>query len=235
MNNFLSNINWLDIIDHDLNGSVTEFSNILLYAINQFIPIRTRKPPLNPPWSNNHLKKLKRLKRSALRKYSKFKSHRRKQNYLVANTRYKRLNKKLFFSHQRKIQHKLRHNPKGFWNHVNEQRKESGLPTVMFKGSIESSCTKGICDLFLDQFSSVFTLETLDEQQVFKAASNVPVHPPVGNHPTIEAETVENACSSLKPSSNPGPDGIPATVLKKCSTSLSVPLSRLFNLLLRRR
>lgn len=230
MNNFFSNINWLDYINQNLDSSLSAFSSIVLYAIDQFIPTRSRKAPINPPWSNNHLKQLKRLKRSTLRKYTRFKTQRCKRNYHAANCRYKRLNKKLFYSHQMKVQQNLRQNPKSFWNYVNEQRKESGLLTVMFKGNIERSTTDGICDLFLNQFSSVFTTEILDESQVFLAAENVPVHSPVGDHPFIEAEAINKICSSLKASTSCGPDGIPAMVLKKCSANLSMPLSCLFNL-----
>lgn len=99
MNNFLSNINWVDYINLDLDSSLSTFSNILLYAIDQFIPKRPHKAPMNPPWSTNHLKRLKRLKRSALRKYTRFKTRRCKRNYHAANIRYKRLNQKLFSSH----------------------------------------------------------------------------------------------------------------------------------------
>lgn len=207
------------------------FSVIVLYAIDQFVPKRFHRPPTNPPWSNYRLKQLKRLKRSTLRKYSKFKTLSSKLEYHAANVRYKRLNEKLYLSHQRKIQQKLRHNPKAFWNHVNEQRKESGLPTAMFKDSVEESSTEGICNLFLSQFSSVFTSEYLDEQQVFLAANNVPVCPPVGDHhPFVNSEFVCKNCSALKASTSCGPDGIPAIVLKNCSSILSVPLSQLFNL-----
>lgn len=118
------------------------FFNIVLYAIDQFIPKRVRKQPVNPPWSNSHLKRLKKSKRALLRKYSKFKTLRCKLNYNAVNFRYKRTNKKLCLSYQRKIQQKLRHNPKGFWNYVNEQRKESGLPTVMFRGGIKNLLLK---------------------------------------------------------------------------------------------
>ncbi|XP_062557501.1 uncharacterized protein LOC134222358 [Armigeres subalbatus] len=229
MNAFLSNVNWNEHIDQDLNSSVTRFSNIVLYAIDQFIPKRSSKSPPNPPWGNNYLKCLKRRKRAALRKYSKYKSHQCKLNYNSINARYKRLNKKLYIAHQRKVQVKLRHNPKGFWNYVNQQRKESGLPTVMTNGNIECSSTEDICNLFQQQFSNVFTDDSLELHQINEAANNVPVRPPVGNHPIVDADTVADICCTVKASTSCGPDGIPAYVLKNCSNSLSVPLASLFN------
>lgn len=56
MNTFLSHINWHDFIDLDLNSSTVTLSNILLYAIDQFVPKRSRKSSPQPPWSNSRLK-----------------------------------------------------------------------------------------------------------------------------------------------------------------------------------
>ncbi|XP_065094090.1 uncharacterized protein LOC135714645, partial [Ochlerotatus camptorhynchus] len=44
---------------------------------------------------------------------------------------------------------------------------------------------------------------------------------------------VENALKKLKSSVSPGPDGIPACILKKCSGMLITPLQAIFNLSLR--
>ena len=85
----------------------------------------------------------------------------------------------------------------------------------------------------MSQFSSVFTHDSLHHQQVVEAAESVPVYPPVGNHPVVEEETIANACSSLKFSTSSGPDGILAYILKKCSSSLSLPLALLFNMSLK--
>lgn len=221
MNRFLCSIDWNSLFfDLNTDTTVEVFSFILLYAIDQFTPKAVSKPPLNPPWSNHSLKKLKSLKRSALRKYTKYRDSSSKSYYCSCNTRYKHLNKKLFRGYLRRTQSSLRRNPKKFWSYINDQRKESGLPSTMHLSDNQASTLPDICELFRQQFSAVFTNENLDVHQVNEAASNVPQRPSVGPHPTITDATVQSACTKLKSSSNPGPDGIPAIILKNAAIHL---------------
>src|SRR5450830_129900 len=99
----------------------------------------------------------------------KFRTVASRRKYNLVNKQYKRLNKQLYQAHQRQLQTKLKANPKSFWNHVNDQRKESGLPSTMFNTYREESDTKGIADLFRSQFSSVFINENLPNDHIVAA------------------------------------------------------------------
>ncbi|XP_058828267.1 uncharacterized protein LOC131688131 [Topomyia yanbarensis] len=230
MNQFLSNIIWSNVVDgRDVNESATVISNVLLYAIDQYVPKKLKKTPCSPPWTNRTLQRLKSAKRSALKKFSKFRTRPLKIRYIISNDRYKRLNKRLSRIHEQRTQNHLKSNPKAFWNYINNQRKESGLPSVMIRDAKEASSTKDICDLFRKQFSSVFTYDKLNSSEISTAVLRVPCGLPIGQHPRITSDAVITACRKLKKSCNVGPDGIPAIVLKQCSTSLATPLSCLFN------
>lgn len=230
MNAFLTNINWnLLLTNLDANTAADTWTSIMSHAINIFIPRKQRQPPKHPPWSTHRLQNLKSRKRAALRKYAKHPTDRWKNRYGARNRKYSILNKQLFLRHQNHIQSRLKRDPKQFWNHVNEQRKETGLPTAMILDDEEATTTESICDLFRRQFSSVFTDETLEEAQIARAASNVPLRPPIGPHPTISPESIRRACVTMKGSISSGPDGIPALVLKKCCEALAEPLAQLFN------
>lgn len=234
MNDFLNSMDWSLFLDEsNANLSAESFTDVLLHAIDSFVPKKQCEPPMYPPWSNERLKRLKTSKRSALKKYAKHPTRRLKSRYALANRKYTQLNNRLFIQYQNRVQNRLKHNPKQFWNHVNKQRKESGLPSVMVRDDAEASTPEDICELFRVQFSSVFTHEVLPDSAVLKAAINVPLRTPIGPHPTIDADTVRRACSKLKNSTCCGPDGIPAVVLKKCCDSLAEPLSKLFNISLR--
>ena len=100
----------------------------------------------------------------------------------------------------------------------------------MTRDNEEASTAEEICELFRQQFSSVFTNEVLDDSHVQAAAMNVPHRAAIAQHPFIFPVTVRRACSRLKYSTSSGPDSIPAVVLKQCSDSLADPLSLLFNL-----
>lgn len=234
MNEFLKNVDWNHLLaDRDANSAAVAFTEVVLRAINIFIPKKLHLPACHPAWSNDQLKRLKTQKRAALKKFNKHPTRRWKVQYNSINRKYSRLNNTLFLRYQRRIQHRLKQNPKQFWNHVNSQRKETGLPSVMELDSREASSPIAICELFRSQFSSVFTNEDLDDITVQQAASNVPDRDTIAQHPLVDPDTVSRTCSALKYSTSSGPDGIPAAVLKSCSDSLALPLSKLFNISLK--
>lgn len=230
MNQFLASINW-DAILQDLNVDTTvEVVNYVLnYAIEQFTPKTPRQEPRFPPWSTKALKRLKSVKRSALKKYSRNRNPNTKAHYLTCNEQYKRFNDQLFHDYISRTQCNLKQNPKQFWSYVDELRKESGLPSTMMLEGNEASSIKSISSLFRQHFSAVFSNKKLDARQISEAADTVPNRSAIGRHPRITQLTVESACSKMKCSLNPGPDGIPSIVLKNCSLTLSKPLSAIFN------
>ena len=145
MNEFLSTIDWQLMSIEDVDESVQNFSNIISYAIDQFVPKINNSSPSYPPWSNKRLKKLKSRKRSALKKYLRRRTAFSYSRYLTTNRQYKSLNKMLFTLHQRRVESDLKFKPKRFWSFINEQRKEVGLPSTMRLGDIEVSSPPEIC------------------------------------------------------------------------------------------
>ncbi|XP_053691606.1 uncharacterized protein LOC128740120 [Sabethes cyaneus] len=230
MNAFLTSVPWNELIrDRDVNLAASTVCNVLLYAIDQFVPKRIRKRPAYPAWSTRCLKRLKKLKKKALKKFSLLKTATSKALYLEANRKYKRLNKRLFHIHLNRLQRSLKSKPKGFWRYVNDQRKESGLPTSMYHGDIEASTIDQIASLFREQFSSVFLDTPASPLVITEAAENVPSLPGVGPHYSITSDIVIAAAKRLKCSSNAGPDGIPAVTLKNCINAIASPLASIFD------
>ena len=75
----------------------------------------------------------------------------------------------------------------------------------------------------------MFSDESIGEYEIVSAASNIPNRSVVGPYPTITVLTITTACAKLKRSSNPGPDGVPSLILKKCVSSIALPLAMVFN------
>ncbi|XP_055631915.1 uncharacterized protein LOC129771846 [Toxorhynchites rutilus septentrionalis] len=222
---FFDHINWDDELrDCDANAATSVFSNIVVYAIDQFVSKKIPSPPINPPWSNHRLMRLKSYKRTALKRFCKHRTIVTKRKYNIANKRYMQLNKRLYQAHQRKLQNKLKANPKSFWSHVNDERKESGLPSTMFNADRKATDTMKIADLFRSQFSSVFVNELLSRDHISAAARQVPMHRAIRPHPSRKASL------RLKQSISDGPDGIPSLVIKKCIVVLFAPLATIFNI-----
>lgn len=231
MNNFLAGVDWITTIpDGDANLAASTMCGILLYAIDQFVPKKHNRKPPKPAWSNSDLKHLKRLKRAALRKHSKYRTDSTRANYARVNDDYKCLNNSLYNAYQSQLQSRLKSNPKSFWRYVNDQRKETGLPLNMTDGVREANSIVEIADLFRSQFSSVFRDEVLDAGDIEAATSNVPVLSVVSSPLTIQSDMVIAAGKQMKISTGSGPDGIPSLVLKSCLHSLAEPLAKLFNL-----
>ncbi|XP_062713911.1 uncharacterized protein LOC134290735 [Aedes albopictus] len=199
MNVFLERVNWDEILSgSDANLAASTLSGVLLYAIDQFVPVISKREPTKPAWSNAALKNLKRAKQAALRRHSKYRTDTTRASYLEANTAYKHLNDSLYSAHLSRLQSRLKTNPKSFWRHVNDQRKESGLPTTMTDGFHEADTTTAIVDLFRSQFSSVFVNEQLDPQDVTEATRNVPSFPASGVQFAITNDVVIAAAKDLK-------------------------------------
>lgn len=231
MNLFLSSIDWNTTFrDCDTDLAASTLSNIVFYAIDQYVPTKTNPEKAFPIWSNTRLKRLKTAKRRALRKFIRHRTARNRARYTKANKRYKILNKRLFNSYQERLQRSLKLNPKSFWKYVDGQRKEVGLPSTMRNGDTEASALDDIADLFRKQFSGVFCNDPTSPQDIVDAVSNVPVLPPLGELPPISSDTVLSASRRLKNTTGVGPDGIPSIVLNKCIHSLSAPLATVFNL-----
>ncbi|XP_058448683.1 uncharacterized protein LOC131428655 [Malaya genurostris] len=229
MTAFLMSIDWDDILDNDdVNAAVQTFSNVLIYAIDYFVPKRSVRHSKHPPWLTAELKHLKTSKRAALTRYSKYGGYVLRNNYIQINKLYKKTVKRCHANYLKKVQHRIKSNPKAFWKHVNEQRKEFGLPSLMRFGERTGSSTQEICQLFSEQFARVFSTETLSPQQIERAAINVPVSNCFLHSIDIDVNSVQKTIAGLKSSSSAGPDGIPAVILKKCSAGIISPLYRLF-------
>ena len=228
MNNFFSTVDWGLISNGNPDDLVQDYSNIVLYAIDQFVPKIDNSSPTYPPWSNERLNRLKSRKLSALKKFLRRRSVTLKTRYVNINRQYKSLNRRLYMAYQRRIESDLKSKPKRFWNFINKQRNEVGLPSTMKLNDRKATSPAEICELFLHQFSNVFSHDNLNEETILQAAENVPLLSPVGAHPPITSDCIVNACKLLKKSSNPGPDGIPSIILKECAASLAIPLSSIF-------
>ncbi|XP_062539227.1 uncharacterized protein LOC134207537 [Armigeres subalbatus] len=92
-----------------------------------------------------------------------------------------------------------------------------------------ATSTQETCRLFAEKFSSVFNNETVSDNQATLAARNVPLVGQTLGTFDVDADAISKAASQLKSSNSPGPDGIPASFLKKNISCLLVPLhQRLF-------
>ncbi|XP_053686381.1 uncharacterized protein LOC128735925 [Sabethes cyaneus] len=220
LNLALQGIDWSFLDGTDINEAVNLFNQTVTSLFNAYVP----KPKVKhkPPWSNCRLRVLKRKKANALKRYSRCRNASTKLDFTSASSRYRNYNRHLYSVYVKRKQNDLRQNPKKFWSFVNEKRKESGLPAKMFLGEQSSSGLEDTCGLFAQQFSSVFTDSDVSTEEIEDAIKLVPENLCCINIISFSENEVMNALNKLKPSATPGPDGIPALMLKKMCNSTRV-------------
>ncbi|XP_053699331.1 uncharacterized protein LOC128746308 [Sabethes cyaneus] len=227
LNEALHSTDWSFLGGVDVNMAVSLFNQLLLSFFRDFVP--RPRPKRKPPWSNSWLRRLKRKRSAALKKYSRLRNEITKQEFVRARRRYRTHNRHLYSRYVLQKQQHLKLNPKRFWSFVNEKRKETGLPAQMSLGDLSASNTEDICNLFAQQFSSVFVSSSTSALDVQEALKFVPANVCDINITSFTQNEVEAALKQLKSSVSPGPDGIPSIILKNCASTLSKPLQFIIN------
>ncbi|XP_055584929.1 uncharacterized protein LOC129737790 [Uranotaenia lowii] len=167
----LDSINWEDELDFsDPDAAAEKFSNILNYTIDRHVPKRSVDGDLRTPWVTSELRRQKTAKKCALRNYNKHKCLNTKDEYRKLNSAYKKASKRCYLAYLNRLQRNFKSSPKSFWKYVKSQRKESGLPSHMYLDGDIVSTDPGICNLFAEKFSSIFTSGSISAEQLTRAA-----------------------------------------------------------------
>ncbi|XP_055590358.1 uncharacterized protein LOC129742482 [Uranotaenia lowii] len=228
MNRVLSEVDWSDIQScTDVDVAVSTFGAILDGVFDESVPLV--RPPLRPPWSDSHLKRLKQTRSKLLRKFSNSRCPFVKIKLNAATNRYRIYNRLCYRRYVDRTQSELRRNPKKFWQFVDSKRKESGLPAILQLNNRIAMSPSEKCHLLAAHFASVFSDASPTAEQLNSALSRLPIDVLDLDVFTVSEEMVLEAIINLKNSTSAGQDGIPACVLKKCRTLLVEPLTRIFN------
>ena len=227
LNRALLLIDWSFLEEVDINAAVLLFNQKLLTLFRQYVPEPTTRR--KPAWSNNRLRMLKRERAAALRAFTRDRNELNKQRFNIASCQYRSYNRYLYSCYIQRKQSQLKRNPKQFWTFFNEKRKENGLPSLMFLGDCSSNTSVNTCNLFAQQFASVYSNSTASPHETEASLRYVPENFCDINVSGFSEAEVESAMKQLKPSVAAGPDGIPSSVLKNCACSLSRPLKIIFN------
>ncbi|XP_046662941.1 uncharacterized protein LOC124355831 [Homalodisca vitripennis] len=125
-----------------------------------------------------------------------------------------------------RIEDSIPHNIKSFWSHVNRLKSSpSPAAKLSFDGG-EAESSAGKCELFSNNFSSVFTKNEVPSP-IFDFSWNFSITKCV-----ITASDVQLKLASLDPNKGAGPDAIPPYVLKYCAPVLAPHLAIWFSSLL---
>ena len=121
-------------------------------------------------------------------------------------------------------------NKKSFFGYVNRKlRSRKNLPPLKDNNNGIVMDPEKKAELLNSQFSTFFTE---DDGGLPTIQSNFFSFLPQMRHIEINPTVIKNAIDKIKNSSSKTPDDIPSVFIKNCYTSLLVPLSILFNMIL---
>lgn len=222
----LYNVLW-PIFSNDFSNSCIQFYDILFMNFKLSVPITYSNDNSScPPW---YTKELKYLRNRRNRLYKKFKisgSSSDYMNYSIVMHKCDTLNRKLYDLYLVRVKTKLNSDPRGFFNFVNSKRKVKGFPASLIHGDISKSSDHEIANLFADFFESTYVnssdslLSYPYHIQSFDLMFDL----------SLSYSEVYTALVSVKPSCRPGPDGVPAIILRECADLLYIPLTNMFNI-----
>jgi len=114
-------------------------------------------------------------------------------------------------------------NSKPFWKYIkSKQQDHIGVSPLKSKGTLFTD-SKSKAKILIDQFKSVFTLDTDSELPRLPTFEGKKLENIV-----ITVEGVEKLLKNIKPFKACGPDSIPNMVLSKCASELAPALARIF-------
>ncbi|XP_055527361.1 uncharacterized protein LOC129719982 [Wyeomyia smithii] len=175
LTDYLTNLNWTILDEQDnVDDMATIFCDTLYQWLNSNLP--SVKAPASPPWSNPHLRALKRERNSWRRKYRRWKTCETKRNFKLSRDEYRRMNATLYKRYIMRVQTDLRLKPHNFWNFVNSKRKCTSIPKNVYYDGTESKSNSECCEMFASFFASVFASNTASALEAVEAAVSVPAN-----------------------------------------------------------
>ena len=123
---------------------------------------------------------------------------------------------------------KIKENPKYFFSYAKSFSKVKHNISTLLNGEKKLvTDSKDLADILQTQFCSVFSDPNCPDKSMPEFAL-----PPITSEDrelVLSTELIEDAISEVKLDSAPGPDGIPAILLKRCAGSLSRPIHLLWS------
>ncbi|KAL5247206.1 hypothetical protein ACHWQZ_G019154 [Mnemiopsis leidyi] len=140
---------------NELQGKFDEFSSVL--PMSRF---DSRNKPLNLPWSNSKLKRMRRNKDAAWKSFVECPC---KENYsfaFVKDKMYADEEFRLKSNYEKKLTNNLKTNCKGFYSYLRNKRQlKTGIPTLEKSDGSRTSSPAESAEALAEAFSSVFVRE----------------------------------------------------------------------------
>lgn len=141
--------------------------------------------------------------------------------------------KKARYIYSQNVSKNLAKDPKLFWQFINSMRTKGGIEHTVTRNGVEYSGAAA-AGAFASHFHSVYlpNTPTLDAELAGRGVGSAGADARRIDISVFTETEVRRAIRKLKPGSSPGPDGVPAYIIKGCIDYLSAPITYVFNLIL---
>ena len=224
LRSILSNSSWSH--EGDIELQISNFYSVLKNALTISVPLLKFYSDSGPVWFTPHLRRLRNIKSRLFKKFKECNTTLNYTKYSQARSKYNIENLKSYSIYLRKMKNNFQKSPKSFYKFVNSKRKVRQFPSSMKLGCRESGDHLEIANLFADFFQNTYSKPSSNHNDNYAYnISRLNYFPQI----ILSEEEFLNGLLSLKSSNSPGPDGVPAYILKSCAYELYLPLTTIFN------
>ncbi len=212
--------------ERSVNANWKDFTKFVFKMMDLNIPCTTTNIRKNLPWLNTSLKRMIRKKQRLYNKakrthkkkdWNKYNSHKKETLKALRRARWNYINNML-------IEGMNNDNNKPFWRFVKSQQKENtGVAPLQTKHGGLTNDSQAKAEILNEQFKSVFTKHKDDDMPEMEG----PEYEEIDNL-VINVKGVEKLLKNLKINKAPGPDDIPARILKELAEELAPILTLIF-------
>lgn len=203
--------------------------HLMIYTLNNILQDKVPLKSINnnfPPYFSRDTIKLILKKNRLHKKWKDNKNVNTYNTFKLLRSQTKRCISTDYQSYISNIENEIPNNSKKFWQFLSSKKSNGGTPREMKLDNRVARDGAEICKLFSDFFQGVYVAKPPRD-------GNIGGHCQGGNRVlskiTLTEAEVRGALQSLDEKKGAGPDGIPAIFAKRCSASICVPLTLLFN------
>ena len=216
--------------DKNAEEAYTIYLNQYKEAREKYVPkvtVKTSDTFNKPIWMKHSTMMLIKRKRRTHIKYLNTKAFLDKLAYHSVRNQVTSAVRNDRIAFERNISKEIKNNNKVFWRYVNSQRKsKTSIPDLKKKDGTTVTTDKEKAEILNEQFTSVFTQEDTENLPNLE-----PIHiTSVFDDFIIKPEEVEKKLKSLRTDKSCGPDEIHPLLLKSLASTMSIPLSIIYNL-----
>lgn len=154
---------------------VNRFYELLEVGFDQFVPLKRKTLSSHPPWYSATLLNLKNRRNKAHKRYKRLGDATSYARFCSLRNQFDTSQSRAFQAYLDSTQDDLVRNPARFWRYVNDMRKSSGYPSLMYKGDDRTTDVQSKCDLFAEYFQSAFVSAPTSAHRTFGLTRRVDI------------------------------------------------------------